>query len=139
MFFSRPYTEQTTYPLTQVFNFRVLERKILQLVLNRLLFARFDLDLVHVDVFGPKSLQHPLFFTGHEEQESLSRALVPRCSTHSVDISLRILRTIDLNDPVHSGKVQPPGSNIGRKQDGVLRLCELVKCRKSRHLLLLPM
>ena len=54
-----------------------------------------------------------------------------------MDISLRVLRTINLDNPVHGREVQPPGSDIGSEQGGVLRFCELVKRRESRHLLLL--
>lgn len=56
-----------------------------------------------------------------------------------MDVSLCIFWTIDLNNPVHGGEVQPPGSDICREQDSVLRLGKFVERRESRHLLLLPM
>lgn len=61
----------------------------------------------------------------------------PHSPAHSVNVLLGVVRGVILDDPVHCGDVQPPGSHICAEQDTFLGLVEVQERRGPPLLLLL--
>ena len=68
---SWPVKSINAYSLREIFDLRFLECQLLQLILDALRLAGFDLDLLHVDGLFLQGGCHPFLFTRHQEQESL--------------------------------------------------------------------
>lgn len=51
-------------------------------------------------------------FAREKEEETFAFAAATSCSTHTVDIVARIIRRVELHNPVHRGNVQTTGRHI---------------------------
>lgn len=81
--------------------------------------------------------QETQFLRKEHEQSSAAAALAADRSTDAMDVLLRVVRWIVLDDPIHSGNVQAPGRNVCAKENALLRLVKLQKGSRPPLLLLL--
>lgn len=60
-----------------------------------------------------------------QEEQGTSFGFVPCCPPYSMNICADVFRTVKLNNPINSRKINTPSSNICRKQHSWLLLHEL--------------
>ena len=60
-----------------------------------------------------------------QENQALALAMCTSCrATNSVDVIPRIIRWINLQDPVYSRDIQPSSGNIGTDESALSRIAE---------------
>ena len=123
--------------LCEVLELRVVERKRLDLVLHALHLghARLDGQDRHLDV--QERLEHALLLARQEEQEALAVRLVACGAADAVDVRVRAVRRVHLDDPVHRREVEPACSNVCGEECGVLAPGIVAEDLEPPHLFLL--
>ena len=116
---------------------RLLEGKRLKLVANALGLALLGLDAADGNTLGRKALEDALLLAWEHKEETVTLRIVPGGTAYTMDVRVDILGDVELDDPVDCRKVETSSSNIGSKQDGVLRAGKLAKDLESLGLLLL--
>ena len=74
-----------------------------------------------------------------QEQERFARFAGPSCPSDSVDVVSRIVRWVELDDPVHLGDVETACGHVGAEQDPGGSVAELEKRVGPLLLLLFPL
>lgn len=75
--------------------------------------------------------------TGEEHKEGISLGLVSSCPSYSVDVGVRVLGAINLDDPIDGGEIDTTGRDIRTEKHGVLFLNKLEVDGRSFVLVLL--
>ncbi len=68
-----------------------------------------------------------------------SRASSPGRPPHPVYVLLRVVRRVELYDPVHVRDVQSPGGHVGAEQGALIGVAVLEEGRRALGLLLLAL
>lgn len=107
----------------------VLLEKFLQLGLDVGQFGEFVLverDLVLTEVFEEAELRGK-----QEEQGTTGGAETTRGTSNAVDVLARIIRGIELNNPINLGDIETAGRNVSRDEDSAIGVAKLEECGRT--------
>jgi hypothetical protein len=123
--------------LTEVFDIRILEAQILELVCDALLLFLTHIRFQNRHLFVFQLLHHSLLLAGVKEEDSTPFTLKARSSSNAVNIGVNIFWRVDLYDPVHGREVNASGNNIRSKETRIFSSAESF-CDCQSCLLFLP-
>mmetsp|Transcript_19410 Transcript_19410/g.55435 ORF Transcript_19410/g.55435 Transcript_19410/m.55435 type:complete len:231 (-) Transcript_19410:943-1635(-) len=87
--------------------------------------VRRELVLVHGDLGLAQVLQELEFARKQEQQRAPASRGATRGTAHTVDVLLRIIRRVELDDPVHVGDVEAAGRDVSAQQSATLGVHKL--------------
>jgi hypothetical protein len=96
-----------------------------------------ELVLVHCDARRPEVLEEAELLGEEEEERLAAPSRAARRAAHAVDVLLRVIGRVVLDDPVDVGDVEAAGRDVGAEEDAALGLAEVEKGHGALRLLLL--
>lgn len=129
--------KEATYPLTEVLDLWIPERKRLHLLTQLAQLALRNLLLLNDDPLVLPPGSHALLLARQEETQALALGLVTRRPADTVDVHVDVFRAIELNHPVDRGEIEPARGNVGTDQEGVFGRGEALENVETGRLFLL--
>jgi len=91
--------------LAQVFDGRVFEVHVLQLLLDRRFLLLPHVDELDRHLLLLQALQHALLLARCQEQDSTSFAVVSGGTADTVDVGIDIVRAVNLDNEIDGGEI----------------------------------